>query len=390
MEKLTSRERVIRALNHQETDRVPIDIGGLYNLSTLHKDAYIKLNNYLKINEEESVEITYNPSQSVCPDEEIRQRFKADCHPVYLNSPANHEAVKKIDETTYIDEWGIRWEKPGSSLYYNAMGHPLANCSIEDVKNFKTPDPEDPQKIEGLQEKARDLYENTEYCLVANGPLGGTVYSACHWLMGFEEFLMKMVSDKDTIEALLEKVLDYQKKQWNVFLDQVGEFVDVAVLADDLGTQSNPIMSPKTYRDLIKPVHKELVSSIKAKADIKIVYHCDGAVEKFIPDFIDIGFDAWNPIQVSAKGMDDTARLKKEYGDDLTFWGAGCDSQDKLSNGTPEEIRQEVKRRVNDLASGGGLVLSSIHNIQKDVPVENIVAFYDALYEFGTDFYQNR
>ena len=162
----------------------------------------------------------------------------------------------------------------------------------------------------------------------------------------------------------------------------------VAVMSDDLGTQQYPIMSPKMYRHFIKPLQARVASFIKSRADVKIVYHCDGAIREFLPDFIDVGFDAWNPIQVSANGMDDTAWLKKEYGDKLCFWGASCDSQNILSRKTPQEIRAEVQRRVNDLASGGGFVLSSIHNIQRDVPPENIVAFYDALYEFGTSFYR--
>jgi uroporphyrinogen decarboxylase len=159
-------------------------------------------------------------------------------------------------------------------------------------------------------------------------------------------------------------------------------------MSDDLGTQTYPIMNPRKYREMVKPYQKRIADFIKSKADVKIVYHCDGAIYTFLPDFIDIGFDALNPVQVTADGMDDTAKLKWEFGDKLAFWGAGCDSQGVLSQKSPQEVRDEVARRVGDLAAGGGLVLASIHNIQRDVPAENMVAFYDALYEFGSAAYR--
>ncbi len=388
MSSLKSRERVIRALNHKETDRIPIDIGGIYNLTTLHKDAYKKLQKYLGYNNK--ITISSMLSQTAFPDEYVRQRFKADCYPLYMPLDKMNINLQwdKDGSSWYKDEWGVKWMCPANGLYYDPVGHPLEGCTLEDIDKFNWPDPNDNSKWLGMGKRAKDLYENTDYALVVNGPFNGGVYVPCQWLMGYEDFFIKMMIEPEIIEAMLEKIVEYHIGQWNLILDEVGKYAQVVVLSDDLGTQNAPLMRPSLYRQLIKPAQAKVVNFIKSKADVKIVYHCDGAISEFISDFIDIGVDAWNPVQVSADGMDDTAKLKKEYGDKLTFWGAGCESQTVLSTKTPEDIREEVKRRINDLGSDGGLILASIHNIQKDVPIENIVAFYDALYEFGTAFYQ--
>uniref|UniRef100_UPI0005CBFD0D uroporphyrinogen decarboxylase family protein n=1 Tax=Syntrophaceticus schinkii TaxID=499207 RepID=UPI0005CBFD0D len=242
--------------------------------------------------------------------------------------------------------------------------------------------------MEGLKDKAKDLYENTDYALVLSGPFYGGIYVPCQWLIGYEDFFLQMMMNPEFIQALLDRIVEYHLCQWDIILGEVGKYVQVVLLSDDLGTQQYPIMRPQLYRELIKPAQAKVTNFIKSKADVKIVYHCDGAIREFIPDFIELGFDAWNPIQVSADGMNDTAWLKKEYGDRICFWGGGCDSRTVLSK-SPKEIREEVRMRVNDLAPGGGLILSSIHNIQRDIPAENVVALYDAFYEFGSKFYKS-
>ena len=388
MSELTSRERVMKALNHEEADRVPIDIGGIYNLTTLHRDAYTRLMDYLGYDYDE-VEIAYFNPQSVIVDERIRQRFKSDCYPVCVDGPADWEfELHEEDDGSawYRDEFGIKWKTSG--LYFDPVEPPLKDCTVEDIEGFDWPDPQDPSRIAGLKEEVKRLYEETDYCLVLSGPLGGGIYLPCTWFIGYQEFFMKLIMDPDVVEALLKKIVEFQLGWWEMVLAEIGEYLQVVVLSDDLGTQEAPLMRPEMYREQIKPYQKEVVSFIKSKADVKVVYHCDGAIYDFIPDMIDIGFDALNPVQVSAKGMDDTAKLKEEFGDEISFWGGACDSQGRLSKGTPEEIKEEVKKRINDLAPGGGLVLASIHNIQKDVPVENIVAFYEALYEYGSTFYK--
>ncbi|MCK8827421.1 uroporphyrinogen-III decarboxylase [Natroniella acetigena] len=388
MSELTSRERVIKALNHEETDRVPIDIGGIYNLTTLHRDAYVNLMEYLGY-ESDEVEIAYFNSQSVIVDERIRERFKSDCYPLHPIGPADWELKLQQDENGkkwYKDEFGIKWQTSG--LYYDPVEPPLKDCTLEDIDNYPWPDPKDPSRVEDLKAEAKKIYEETDYALVLSGPLGGGIYVPASWFLGYQDFLIKMITDPEIVTALIDKMVQFHLGWWELVLDEIGDYIQVVVLSDDLGTQEAPLMNPEMYRKYIKPAQKEVISFIKSRADVKVVYHCDGAINDFLPDLIDLDVDALNPVQVSAAGMDDTARLKQEFGDQLSFWGGTCGGQGVLAEGTPEEIRQEVKKRVDHLAAGGGLVLASIHNIQKDVPPENIVAFYDALYEYACLAYQ--
>ncbi|MBS3788251.1 uroporphyrinogen-III decarboxylase, partial [Candidatus Bipolaricaulota bacterium] len=339
--------------------------------------------------EQTETTITYINSQSVELNNSLRKRFNVDCVPIYLNNPTFRKTeIHEEDDGTkwYRDEWGVKWKKPASGIYYDAVEHPLSGSTADEIKKFETPDPRDPRRIKGLAEKAKNLYENTDYCLVVNGALGGTVFMAGQWLLGVEELFRKVVTEPETVEALLKKVLKFQLKQWEMILSEVGEYCQVGVIADDLGSQNNPLINPDIYRDLIKPYHKELCSFLKNEGDLKVVYHSDGAIQEFIPDLIDIGVDAWNPIQVSAGNLDDTAGLNREYGEKIAFWGGGC-NKSTLCNGKPEDVRKEVRGKIEDLAPGGGFIASSIHNIQKDVPAENIEAFYKSLYEFGNKVY---
>ncbi|MGD2166078.1 MAG: uroporphyrinogen decarboxylase family protein, partial [Anaerolineae bacterium] len=166
------------------------------------------------------------------------------------------------------------------------------------------------------------------------------------------------------------------------YAEAVGPYVDVVQFEDDLGMQDRPLLRPELYREMVKPYHGRLFRFVKSHCDAYVLLHTDGAVAPLIPDFIDMGVDILNPVQVSAAGMA-TETLKREYGDQITFWGGGCDSQGVLPFGTPEDVADEVKRRIDDLAPGGGYVFAPIHNIQPDVPSENVVAMYRTAREYG-------
>lgn len=203
-------------------------------------------------------------------------------------------------------------------------------------------------------------------------------------LRGHTQFYMDMLLNEEFINALLDKFVDYWISLAEATLKPIGEYITAVSFNDDIGTQKGPLISPEIYRKLIKPRQKKFYAKIKECApNAKLVLHSCGSVYKFIPDFIEIGIDALNPIQLTAKDMSDTERLKKEFGDKLTFWGGGCDTQEILPNGTVSDIREEVKRRIQDLAPGGGFVFTPVHNIQPDVSPENICTLYDAAYEFG-------
>ena len=202
-------------------------------------------------------------------------------------------------------------------------------------------------------------------------------------LRGFEQLFMDFVLDPELVCGLLDRIVEIKSVFWQEALEQVGDEVLVAIEADDLGTQNSLLISPDMYRQYVKPRHKKLFSFIKSKAPhIKVFLHSCGAVKPLIPDLIEAGVDILNPVQVSASNMD-TKVLKKEFGDVLTFWGGGVDTQRVLPFGTPHEVREEVKRRIDDLAPGGGFVFNTIHNIQADVPPENIEAMLETLERYG-------
>ena len=182
--------------------------------------------------------------------------------------------------------------------------------------------------------------------------------------------------------CLMENLMEVYMERVSKYADAVGDYVQVIEVNDDLGSQSGPQLAPALYRKMIKPYHKKLWRYIKEKTGCYLLLHSCGSVYDFIPDLIEMGIDAINPVQVSARNMD-TARLKKEFGSEISFWGGGCDTQRVLPFGTPDEVEEEVRRRIDDLAPGGGFVFTQVHNIQPDVSPENIMAMYSALDKYG-------
>jgi uroporphyrinogen decarboxylase len=203
-------------------------------------------------------------------------------------------------------------------------------------------------------------------------------------MRGFENFFCDMVDNVAFAEALMDKICEIKMQYWAKALEILGPNVMMISEADDLASQNACLCSPALYRKLIKPRHTKLFAFIRkhAKAPVKIFYHSCGAVAPLIPDLIESGIDILNPVQVSATGMD-TKELKRRFGKDITFYGGGVDTQHVLPHGTPQQVKDEVRRRVDDLAPGGGFIFNTVHNIQADVPAENIVAMWEALQEYG-------
>jgi uroporphyrinogen decarboxylase len=171
--------------------------------------------------------------------------------------------------------------------------------------------------------------------------------------------------------------------EFDHYIEALGPYLDIVCVADDLGTQTGPQLSVQMFRRIVKPYMSKLYAHMKGKmGDAKLFLHSCGSVYEFIPDFIEMGIDILNPVQVSAANMD-SKKLASDFGGDIVFWGGGCDTQRVLPHGTVGEIRDEVKRRIDDFASAGGFVFTQVHNIQLGVPAENIEAMYDAALEFG-------
>jgi uroporphyrinogen decarboxylase len=231
-----------------------------------------------------------------------------------------------------------------------------------------------------LARSARALRAESDNALVLY--LGGHILAGGQWLMGYEKFMMEIALNPSLVEALLDAIVEVQLARFAKYADAVRGCVDVVYISDDLGTQAAPQLSPDLYRRIVKPRHARICAAARRQFEAVLMLHTDGAVSEFIPDFIEMGIQALNPIQVSAAGMD-TSRLKREFGEDIAFWGGACNSQHTLPFGSARDVEEEVRRRISDLAPGGGFVFSHIHNMQPETPARNIVVMYEAAHRFG-------
>ena len=379
---MTGRERLRTALAHQEADHVPFDLGACGATGILWQ-AYGHLRKYLGL-PERPIRIWHTMGQLADPDEDLLQCLAADVRRLQLNPHGGWDLniVEHDDGRSYVDAFGIRFHMPEGSLYFDPRGHPLKDMdTVQAIERYPWPDPTDPANSPGLAEAARQLRESTGAAVAMGsfwvGPLEGMT-----WLRGFEQSMMDLALNPKLTQAIMEKIVELAIAYYNKVLPQVRDWVDVIGVSDDLGGQQGPLISLEMYRKYMKPLHTRLFSTIKQHTDAAIFFHSCGSVWDFLPDLIESGIDILNPVQVGAAKMD-TKALKREFGRDLVFWGGGCDTQEILPRGTPEQVRDEVKRRIDDLAPGGGFVFNPVHNIQAGVPPENIMAMWDAWSEYG-------
>ena len=375
---MTSRERVMTALKHQEPDRVPLDIGG-GSSSSIVVEGYENLKKHLGLHSH--TRVLNRVFRVARLDDEVLDRLGSDCVPLGVGPPRNWSPPLS-DPGSFIDIWGLRWSEihysPGC-FYYELMNAPLAEARIDDLETYPWPDPLDPGYTSDVQEQAKRLFEQTDYAIVGDGGFK-SFWELAYLLRGYDRFLMDLVLNPDFVHALLGKLSEINLAATARFLDAAGPYIQVFRTADDLATQIGPILSPDMYRRFIKPLYRTYYDLIKSKTDAKIFYHSCGNVIELLDDLVDIGLDIINPVQVSA--MPDTASLKKRFGDSLVFWG-GIDTQHVLPSGSIEDVEEEVRIRIRDLAPGGGFVLAAVHNIQPDVPSENIVAMAEACRKYG-------
>ncbi len=367
---MTPRERVMCALNHEEPDRVPIFFG-TSSPTTMLAPAYENLKAYLGI--KHPPRLFSKAFQYAELDDDVMERMGCDGRPL---SPKAGPLMQRreISETKFIDDWGITWEQKPGSIYYEMMTHPLHEASVEALEKFPWPDMKHPSRVAGLAEEARELHEHSPYAIIALGYL--QIHEYGQMLRGLDQWLMDVAADPEFAHALLRKVTDLSIDWANTYLAAVGPYIDLITFSDDLGTQNGPLFSPKMYREMIKPYQAELFQAIKRRTKAKIFMHSCGDIYPLIGDLIEIGVDVLNPVQVSTVGMADTARLKREFGRHISFCG-GIDTHRVLPRGTTSDVRAEVRRRIRDLAPGGGYILSAVHCIQPDVPPENVVAMFD-------------
>ena len=382
-EEMTSRERVIQSINHKEPDRIPIDLGATI-VSSMVKQTYLELKKYLDMPIAEINMLDY-VQQLPYIDDALMERFGVDFRMVQL--PAATTAKVDIFEEggyyAFVDRWGSKLHMPKKGgLYFDWVDFPIKETTMAalDAYRWPKPDPDEVNSQLGLQAKA--LYENTDYALVGSAVIGGGIFEQPARVMGLQNFLMALITAPAFADRLMETITDIYIESCNKYLEQVGPYIQVFTYWDDLAGQNGWIINPEMYRRMIKPKQKRLVEAIKKKTKAKLFYHSCGATRDLIPDLIEIGFDILNPVQVSAKDMN-TKELKNEFGREMVFWGGGVDTQHVLPFGKPQEVADEVKRRIDDLAPGGGYVFAVVHNIQAFVPPENIVVAFDTALQYG-------
>ena len=380
---MNSRERIIAAINHREADRIPFDLGSTFT-SGIHVHAYHQLRKALNLPiPEKEYEFLCLDEQIVFVDEPFKKKLNIDTEAVLPGNPSNWmlHMEDRGDHLFFVNEWQMGLKKPkDGGLYYDVVEHPLASAGIEDLKRFDWPDPKDPARFLSLEEDVEKAAQTGRAVIMNNFCAGIIEISA--WLVGYERLFSSLLLEQDFIEALFDRILGLKMAYWETVLQKVGDRIDVVVESDDLGEQRQLLMSPRIYRKLIKPRHKQLYDLIHAHTPARLFLHSCGAIYDLIPDLIEIGVDIINPVQINAPNMD-SAKLKAEFGKDLVFWGGAVNPQATLNHGTPQQVRDETRRNIENLAPGGGFVFAAVHNIQPSIPTENILAMWETLQKYG-------
>jgi len=378
----TSRERVLIALDHQQPDRVPIDLGGSV-VTSIAISTYRELRQHLGLPKTDIQTLEF-VQQVARVDEDVMEHFGIDVEPVHAcGSPTPANLKTDADGTrSFVDSFGATLKQPPGCHYFDWQEFPLPEPTLEALARMPWPDPTDPALYAGLREGVQRRREQSERAFFGMAPCGHDLFNQLFRVRGMENGLMDMVAEPEFAEAFFDRLCETICTAQRLFLAEVGDLIDIQFAADDLSGQTGPLVNPALWREVIKPRQARILETIRAHTQAKIFYHTCGAAVPFLDDLIEIGVDIINPVQVSAEGMD-TAQLKKRYGKRLGFWGGGCDTQKVLPYGTPDEVRAEVRRRIADLAPGGGFVFNPVHNIQPLVPPANVTAMFDAVREFG-------
>ena len=412
---MNSRERIKLAIEHKESDKIPIDLGSMRStgISIL---AYNNLKRVLGVTGNLSVMYDFI-QQLAYPEKEIRDMFHVDAIdagqgflkkikwqewilndgskcliPKYINIEVdtnNNVLIKDRNNITL----GI---KPLASLYVNQTYWPYWNLrkipnhfSNSDLKKHLWSIPSPPWHlniyndfefklfIDGLKE----LYNESDYAVMLS--VGHNIFEIGTFLRRIDNFLCDIYLDRKGVERLIDRLVEDYLELLDRILNNVRNYIDILQFGDDLGSQQGPFISPDIFRNIFKPRYKRMWDFVHNNSDCKVFLHSCGSIYELIPDLIDAGIDILNPVQTSASNMD-PEKLKKEFGRYITFWGGGCDTRNVLPFKKPKEVKEDVKRRIDIFNKDGGFVFNQIHNILSDVPPENIVAMFEAVNEYNS------
>lgn len=378
---MTSRDRLLLSLNHKEADRVPIDVGSTL-ITGIATTAYRNFLEYLGMAREDAPLFDL-VQQLALPSEAFLRRFGIDVRNL-SPSPGGDWKLSVAEEGDYLvftDQWGITWRMPKvGGHYFDMCGHPLSMDPLtrKDIESMKLPDVADGARYRGLRARAQAI-RDAGFAVVMSSISAG-IHELGGWMRGYESYYTDLLLEEELAESYLDRFLEVKIDYWDRVLDAAGDLIDVVQEADDLGSQNAMLVSPEVYRRIVKPRHKKLFDHIHGKTEAKIFIHSCGSFLEVIPDLIEVGVDILNPVQYSAEGMG-ARNLKKEFGRDLVFWGGGVDTQRILPRGSPDEVRRNVREQIEILAPGGGFVFNTVHNIQADVPPQNLEAMFQAFEE---------
>jgi uroporphyrinogen decarboxylase len=399
---MTSRERVLAALGHREPDRVPVDFSG-HRSSGISAIAYARLRRFLGL-PERPVRV-YDPIQQLAVvDPDVLDLFGVDTIELGRAFSQEESAWKPWtlpDGTPCLmpawatperagTDWVLRSSSgrviarmPEGALYFEQAHFPFAEgadldclpAALDECMWTAVASPPGPGEPLGLAEGARRLRESTDRAVI--GLFGGNLFETGQFLYRHDNFFMLLAAEQREAHRFLDRLTERHLASLERFLGAVGPSIDIILFGDDLGMQTGPQISPAMYREFFKPRHALLWQRAKELAPVKVMLHCCGGVRELLPDLIEAGLDAINPVQITCAGMD-PAGLKRDFGREITFWGGGCDTRQVLPGGTPGEVKEHVRRQIETLRPGGGFVFQQVHNILADVPPENVAAMFEA------------
>ena len=393
---MTSRERVLTTLRHEEPDMVPIDLGAMRSTGIM-AIAYNQLKKHLGLNT--GYTYLYDIEQQLAELEPyFFERFQIDVIDLCNNFgkmdaswrawtlPDGSSAFVNADRYPVLRgrEWlltegdRIIARMPETSLYFDTVYHPLAEAATKADLDAYTFHHYTDEQLKDIESRARSLYYGTDFAIL--GGFGGNIVEIGQSLRGWENFMMDLVANRPFAEDLMDRITEVHLENLKLYLQAVGDFVQIIQFGDDLGTQGSTMISPELYHEVIMPRHRRLYSYAKSNSKLFTFLHSCGSIYDLLPDIIETGIDIINPVQTSAAKMD-PLKLKTEFGDKLTFWGGGIDTQSLLASATHEEIVDHIKARLDIFKPGGGYVFTPIHNIQADIPPENILVTYDSVIE---------
>jgi len=412
---MTSRERVLAAVAHKTPDKVPVDMGSTPS-SGISATAYERLRKH--VGRKDGATLVYDVVQQLAqPEEWALDRFgidvvdlgrtfntkESDWYNITLASgdPARYPTwfrpeqeadgswlarhadgtviARQPNGAAFYDEtcfpWMDAWPSDYSGLD-DAMGKVLWSALVHSPWDNAGK----PGFWERLRANALELRRTSDRAIMV--VVGCNLFEWGTFIRRIDNFLMDLLLEQGKVEGLLDALMERHMATLEKVCTAVGDIVDVVRFGDDLGTDQGPFMQPDLYREIFKPRHKMLCDYVHTHSSMHTFLHSCGSIDLVIPDLVEAGFEILNPVQTNARGME-PARLKRDFGKDVTFWGGGIDTRTVLNNGSPAEVRKQVLERLEIFAPGGGFVFNTVHNILPDVPPENIVAMFDAIRDYN-------